>query len=107
MFVLLLGDGTYDYFEIKANGVGKNLIPTMQTEESLDEVESYPVEDYFARISGNDSKVDLAIGRINVHTADETKNIIDKIKNYESMAEPDKNWRSVITLVADDGFPFT
>ncbi len=104
-FVLFLGDGTYDYFGLNENGLGKNIVPTLQTVESLDEVESYPVEDYFARISGSDTKIDLALGRINVHTVDEANNVIDKIKKYEAYNETDKNWRSVITLIGDDGFP--
>ena len=105
LYVLFLGDGTYDYLEINTNSASKNLIPTMQTEESLDEVESYPVEDYFARISGTDTKVDIAIGRICVHSSDEAQAVIAKIKEYEALDETDKNWRNLITLVADDAFP--
>ena len=104
-YVLLFGDGTYDSYGVTTNGTAKNLIPTMQTVESLDEVESYPIEDYFARISGDDKKVDIAVGRINAQNEDEAKNAVDKIKNYEAMNEADKNWRSTITLVADDAFP--
>ncbi len=104
-FALLLGDGTYDYYGISETGRSKNLIPTMQTVESLDEVDSYPNEDFFARISGNDNKVDIGVGRISVHNTAEAQAVISKIKNYETANETDKNWRSVITLVGDDGFP--
>lgn len=104
-FVLLFGDGTYDYLGIKTNSISKNLIPTMQTVESLDQVESYAVEDYFAKVSGDDNKVDIRLGRINVKTSDEAQNAIAKIKEYENLSEADRNWRNVITLVADDGYP--
>lgn len=104
-FVLLLGDGTYDYYDITQTANSKNLVPTLQTVESLDEVDSYPNEDFFARVVGNDNKVDLAVGRINVHNSSEAQAVITKIKAYETGADSDKNWRNVITLIGDDGFP--
>jgi len=104
-YVLLLGDGSYDYYNVSQSNSTKNLIPTLQTIQSLDEVDSYPVEDFFARISGNDNKVDVAIGRINVHNSAEAQAVIKKIKSYETGTDSDKNWRNLITLVGDDGFP--
>lgn len=104
-FVLFLGDGTYDYLGLNENGARKNIVPTFQTIESLHVVDSYPIEDYFARVSGNDTKIDLALGRINVTTVDEANDVIDKIKQYEALNETDKNWRSVISVVGDDAFP--
>ncbi len=99
-YVLFFGDGTYDYLDVE--GKDNNFIPTYQTVESFNEVSSYPTDDYYARISGNDNKLDLAHGRIMVNSPEEAEVTIDKIIEYES--ESDKSlWRNTITLVADDG----
>ncbi|MCX7875840.1 MAG: type IX secretion system sortase PorU [Melioribacteraceae bacterium] len=99
-YVLLFGDGTYDYLNtVKDN---KNFIITYQTENSIDEISSYTSDDYFVRISGNDLKPDLAIGRLTIQTAKEADNAIDKIINYETV-QGKGDWRNTITLVADDG----
>lgn len=99
-YVLLFGDGDFDYFNVE--GKGLNFIPTFQTIESLYELESYPYDDYYSRIVGNDSKADLAIGRLNVTSETEAKIVVDKIIKYET--ELDKGlWRNKITLLADDG----
>lgn len=99
-YVLLLGDGTFDYLNtVKDN---KNFIPTYQTVASLNEIISYPSDDYYTKISGNDNKVDLAIGRMNVNTTKEADIVIDKIIAYEN-SESKSDWRNSITLIADDG----
>lgn len=99
-YVLLFGDGTYDYKNI--TGANNNFIPPYETTEYLDEVESYPMDDYFVRINGNDGKSDLAIGRLNVQTLTEAEICINKIIDYENNQD-EGLWRSLITLVADDG----
>jgi hypothetical protein len=101
-YVLFLGDGDYDYLNSEKETSDKNFIPTYQTIESLDEIGSYSTDDYFARVSGNDLKIDLAIGRLNVQSLKEAETLIDKIIAYESQLEKSL-WRTNITLVADDG----
>lgn len=97
-FVLLFGDGDYDYYN--AEGYSKNFVPTYQTKESLAELESYPMDDFYSRIVGNDSAADLAIGRLNIQTTSDAANVVDKIISYEM---PDNGlWKNIITLVADD-----
>lgn len=99
-YVLLFGDGDYDYLNLEKEN--KNFIPTYQTIESLDEIYSYPTDDYFARVSGKDLRIDLAIGRLNIQSLTEAENLVDKIIKYESNLEKGL-WRTTITLVADDG----
>ncbi len=99
-YVLLLGDGDYDYYDLL--GKGLNFIPTFQTKTSLSELNSYPYDDFYTRISGNDRKADLAIGRLNVTTTEEAKSVVDKIINYEALLNKGL-WRNKITLLADDG----
>lgn len=100
MYLLLFGDGTYDYFNVE--GANENFVPTYQTTESLDAIYSYTTDDYFARISGNDLKVDLAVGRLNIRKDEEAKTVVDKIIKYETGLEKGL-WRNTVTLVADDG----
>ncbi len=100
VFVLLFGDGDYDYLNIEK--LNKNFVPVYETAESLYEIQSYPTDDYYARISGNDKRIDLAIGRLNIQTTSEADLVIDKIIKYETGLEKGL-WRNNITLVADDG----
>lgn len=99
-YVLLFGDGDYDYRNIEA--YGKNFIPPYETEESLFLIYSYPTDDYYARIIGNDLYVDMVVGRITCRSADEAKTAVNKIINYE-ISQDFGQWRNLITFVADDG----
>jgi hypothetical protein len=103
-YLLLFGKGTYDYKNIE--GFGDNYIPTWQTEESLILIysgDSYTTDDFFGRIVGDDSVVDLAIGRIPARSLSEMNSYIDKIIKYEKSSDR-STWRNLITLVSDDGW---
>ena len=99
-YVLLFGKGTYDYRDVE--GYGDNFIPTWQTVQSLALLNYYLTDDYFVLLDGNDSKVDLALGRIPVSNITEANNIVTKIIEYETSTDKG-NWRNLITFVADDG----
>lgn len=100
-YVLLFGDGDYDYKNIENNN--KNFVIPYETEESLDEIYSYCTDDFFVSVDGNDLRVDLSIGRINVQTIDQARNAVDKIIDYELNSEKGL-WQNLITLVADDSY---
>ncbi len=99
-FVLLFGDGDWDYYNLL--GFNTNFIPTYQTKESYHEIYSYPFDDYYARISGNDKNVDIALGRLPIDHTSEAENIVNKIIEYETSNDR-ALWRNTISLVADDG----
>lgn len=99
-YVLFLGDGDYDYFNL--DGYGLNFVPTFQTKESLHELGSYPYDDFYSRISGNDLEVDIASGRLPIRSNEDAEKFIDKLLFYETQVEKGL-WRNLITLVADDG----
>jgi len=99
-YVLLFGNGTYDILNMENQN--NNFIPAYETEESLSQVDSYPTDDYYARVSGNDGKVDLAIGRLPLRSTNDAQSVVDKIIKYETGLEQGI-WRSTITLCADDG----
>ncbi|MCH8126257.1 type IX secretion system sortase PorU [candidate division KSB1 bacterium] len=97
-YVLLFGDGDYDYRNILSND--ENWLPSYQTEEP-GEIENRTVEDWFTYVSGNDQVADYTIGRIPAQTTEEAENLIDKLVEYESTSNFGP-WRNLITLVADD-----
>ena len=98
-YVLLLGDGDYDYRNISDRS-DKNWIPPYQTTDS-DELVNRNIEAFFTYVSGNDRIMDMAIGRLPIRTAEEAENAVDKIIRYES--EPVYGfWRTLVTMVADD-----
>ena len=99
-YVLLFGDGDYDY--LNSEKLNVNFIPTYQTAESLNEISSYPMDDYFVRVSGDDRKIDLAIGRMNIQTTQDADIVVAKVIQYETGLEKGL-WRNTITLAADDG----
>jgi len=101
-FVLLLGDGTYDYRGIKSNE--GNIIMTYQVESDnflYSPQQTYSTDARFTYINGTDRYMDLSIGRITARTVEEAEYAVEKIKNY--ILNPSYGiWRSTITLVADD-----
>jgi hypothetical protein len=108
-YVLLLGDGDYDHRNIE--GFGKNFVPAYHIHHedkdgfwrNVHHVFSYPSDDYFVRVSGDDLIIDLAVGRINNQTATDAERIVSKIIKYE--AETGKGtWRNLITLLSDDAY---
>ncbi len=99
-YVLLLGDGNYDYLD--REGFGTNYVPTYQTIRSNSETESYCTDDNFSLLTDGDSINDLAIGRVNVISNKDAQNYIKKIKKYETGTDRGL-WNSEITFVADDG----
>jgi len=99
-YVLLWGDGDYDYKDIEKNG--KNYVIPYETEYSLNTISSYCSDDFYSRVDGNDAFADIAIGRVNVQSAQDGENFVNKIIQYEKNSEM-SSWRNTITLVADDG----
>uniref|UniRef100_A0A7V2ZK85 Type IX secretion system sortase PorU n=1 Tax=Ignavibacterium album TaxID=591197 RepID=A0A7V2ZK85_9BACT len=103
-YVLLFGKGTYDYKNIE--GFGDNFVPTWQSEESLILIynaDSYTTDDFFVRAVGDDSIIDLSVGRIPARSLSEINNYFDKIIKYEKSSDK-APWRNLITLVSDDGW---
>lgn len=106
-YVLLCGDGDYDYKNIRSN-LDKNWIPPFQTTETNENV-NRTMDEWYVYVSGRDEKPDLAIGRFPVQTAEETNNVVEKIIEYETAAfllsnadVPLDEWRNIITMVGDD-----
>ena len=105
-YLLLFGDGSYDPKDrIPGNN---NLIPTYQSVESLNTGTSYVTEDYYGIMGDSagqyaNGSIDIGVGRFPVSTADQAKNIVDKVIRYLSVSDTIlSDWRNVMTFIADD-----
>ncbi|WMJ75612.1 type IX secretion system sortase PorU [Cytophagaceae bacterium ABcell3] len=111
-YLLLFGDCSYDYKNIKGNGAG--YVPVYQSRESLHNIFSYSSDDYFGflddnegywpedRNSSSNHTLDISIGRLPVNNTSEAEAVVSKISHYQSN-ESLGNWRNRVTFVADDG----
>ncbi len=94
-FVLLLGDGNFDYRDNLGTGVG-NWVPPYEEEEST-------YDEWYVRVSGADDLPDMAVGRIAVRSSEEAAAVVDKLIAYDR--EPEQGpWRSRMLLAADDTY---
>lgn len=98
-YVLLFGDGDYDYKNIE--GKNQNFIIPYESEESYSYLGSYVSDDFFADLERDDGFPDIALGRLNILSAEDARLIVDKIIKYET-GKDFGLWRNLITFVADD-----
>ncbi len=98
-YVLLFGDGHYDYKDIRGFGA-PNPVPPFETDETNENL-TRPIDDWFVYTDSDKPGVQMAIGRINARTVDEAQNVVDKIRLYETEPEYGE-WRNMFTLVGDD-----
>lgn len=102
-YVLLFGDGSYDNKGIRPES--KSFIPTYQSNNSLNPINSFVTDDYFVMLDAGESmgngSIDLGVGRIPSATAYEAELVINKIKNYYS-PEALGDWRNILCFIGDD-----
>ena len=107
-FILLFGDGSYDFRGLETDIVNQNFVPVYETDSSFDPVDSYPSDDYFALLSDEDGediksgKVDVAIGRIPARTSSEARIVVNKIIAYDTDIEMRGSWRVNSVFISDD-----
>ncbi|HEY0272198.1 MAG TPA: type IX secretion system sortase PorU, partial [Chitinophaga sp.] len=107
-YLLLLGAASYDYKHRNPNN--DNLVPSFESDASLDPVNSFVSDDYFGLLddnadisqADNTTPMRLAIGRLPARSATDALAAVQKIIGYHS---PDNfgPWRNSITFTADDG----
>ena len=106
-YLLLVGDGSFDYRHIYADINDESFIPVYETERSLHPIESFPSDDYYALLDDDEGgnwrgALDIAVGRLPVRTLDEANIIVDKIVKYETGQPAFGDWRLKVLFVADD-----
>jgi hypothetical protein len=104
-YVLVVGDGTVDPKENykKTNPtMDESVYPYVPVYLAYTEHMGETVtDDWFARVSGDDSIPDLYIGRLPAVSVDQADTIVKKIKDYETALNI-KSWEKNTLLVADD-----
>ena len=113
-YLLLFGDGHYNFRRIRQSGQGEvveNFVPVYETENMFDRTESYTSDDYFGLLADGDGRwvssaerVQVGIGRLPVRTPEEARDVVDKIQLYETPAALGA-WRSTVTFIGDDQYP--
>ncbi|MEZ5082558.1 MAG: type IX secretion system sortase PorU [Bacteroidales bacterium] len=98
-FLLLFGDGSYDYLDRIENNT--NYIPVWESFQSLNPVSSYCTDDYFAKLEGGNF-IDISNGRLPVKTEAEANAVVQKIMNYSISIQSKGSWRNEICIIADD-----
>ncbi len=106
-WLLLMGHGTFDNRKLLANS-GKALLLTYQALNSVNEVNAYETDDYFAWLDDNEgavdtsAKMDIGVGRLPVTSVEEATSVVDKLIGYMQNTEHGK-WKNQLVYLADDG----
>jgi hypothetical protein len=102
-YVLLAGDGTYDYRNILTLRTGP-VLPPYELGYDIDP-EVYGgvakgLDAWYADLDGGGSAPDLILGRVTVRSAVEFRQFFDRVKKYET--QPLGYWAKRYLLLADD-----
>jgi len=104
-YVLLLGDGHYDYRHITIKD--SSVVPVFEIYDTS-EIDSRECDAYFGDLVNTDNSAslrnirpDLAIGRLPVENSLDAQVMLEKIRTYEANPARD-GWQMEVTLVADD-----
>ncbi len=102
-YLLLFGDGSYDNKSDHRNNT--NRIPTYQSWNSLNPINSYVTDDFYGLLDTNEGEasglIDIGIGRIPSNTVNEAEIVTGKILAYYDTATYG-DWRSKLCFVGDD-----
>ncbi len=118
-YLLLMGDGSYDFKpylgrikDANGNNINNNFIPTFQSFNSFSRSgSSFTSDDFFAMVDQNNGVINdnlipdtlrIGVGRLFVRTLTEAKNVVDKIIHYDLEKNCFGDWRNYLALVADD-----
>lgn len=132
-YLLLFGDGHYDYRGLTQAGQSNNWIPTYQTPSMLAVIQSYTSDDYYGLMDDVEGvwaepdhasstgvytdpgcqttgcpflseRVDVGVGRLPAQSVSDAEAMVNKILHYESQ-ETLGSWRQRYTFIADDENP--
>lgn len=107
--LLLFGDGTFDNKGLLKQTKTDNYLLTYQSENSLNESNSYSTDDYYALLDDEDlssisiteGNIDIGVGRLPVSSVSQAKGMVDKIIAYIDEHRFGK-WKNRVVLLADD-----
>jgi hypothetical protein len=103
-YLLLFGKGTCDPVHTTSDN-NPNWIPTRQSANSLNEIDSYVSDDFFGKLesnpAGHNGTLNIGVGRIPASNLAEATLAVDKIIHYHEAATLG-DWRNNICFIADD-----
>jgi hypothetical protein len=107
-WLLLFGTASYQYRS--ATGGNRALVPGYESSQSVDPLNTYTSDDFFALLDDGDDinrndpamQLDIGVGRIPARNIAEAKMMVDKIIRYHDK-ESLGDWRNQTVYVADDG----
>lgn len=106
-YLLLFGDGSYDYKGIMPNLNRENFVPVYETDQSLNPINGFPSDDFFALLDEGEGSdlfggLDISVGRLPVKNISEANDIVKKIIHYDTSSSTLGDWRVRTGYVADD-----
>jgi hypothetical protein len=94
-YVVLLGDGTYDFKDYLGTGVANHVPPRLEQTSFL-----WTASDaWYGRVNGDDVLADISMGRLPASTVEEARSMVEKIVAYETSGQ---NLSGSVVLVTDD-----
>ena len=97
-YVVLMGDGDYDFKRIKTSEV--NYIPPAEVNDDGLFIEE---DDFYANLTPGGRELSVALGRIPCQTVSQAQAVVDKIMAMEDTQKADwSSWRNTMLFVADD-----
>lgn len=121
-YVLLFGDGSYDYKDRVNNNT--NFVPVYQSRNSFHPIYSHSSDDYYGffdedeggwsegirrknsssyEVPYDDDTLEIGIGRLPVKTVQEASTVVDKIIRYKTSSKALGKWRNEMAYFSDDG----
>jgi hypothetical protein len=106
-YLLLFGDGSFDYKGIIKDMPYENFVPVYETDESLDPIDGFPSDDFYGLLGDTEGVnlvggLDIYVGRLPARNKDQAKILTDKIIHYETNPATLGDWRIRTSYVADD-----
>lgn len=98
-YVLLVGDGTFDYLDYKGSSRKNFLPPLLELADPF--LRETATDNRFVTISGQDALPDLFIGRFPANSASEVSTMVDKTIRYETAPWPG-DWRLRNLFITDN-----
>ena len=106
-YLLLFGDASFDFKNIRNDPNNHHYVPAYETQVSNEPLSGYVTDDFFGLLDVNDGGIesgalDIAIGRLTVRTTNEARDVVDKIIRYDTDTKMLGDWVNQLTFVADD-----
>ena len=98
-YVLLVGDGTYDFLDNSGYGVATFIPPYLACVDPV--LGETAADNRYVAVVGDDIMPDLHLGRLPVNNQVELTAMLDKIIGYEATPAPG-DWRTRTVFVADN-----